>query len=62
MYLELRSGFFQGMGLAYGMMTVVGVAFGLFSFQKSLKMHKKTQTTQLEEDENLYKNIFDRIG
>ena len=62
MYSELRSGFFQGMGLAYGVMTVIGVAYGVFSFKKSFKMHKNTQTTQLQDDENLYRDIFDRIG
>jgi prolipoprotein diacylglyceryltransferase len=60
MYSELRSGFFTGVGLAYGMMTVVGVAFSVLSFRKSLKVHKNTQTQ--DRHENMYKEIFDRIG
>lgn len=60
MYSELRSGFFTGVGLAYGMMTVVGVAFGVMSLQRSLKVHKKTQTQ--DSDDSIYREIFDRIG
>lgn len=61
MYSDLRSGFFTGIGLAYGMMSVIGIAFGIFSVQKSLKFHKKTQTND-NDDENMYREIFDRIG
>jgi prolipoprotein diacylglyceryltransferase len=60
MYSDFRSGFFTGIGLGYGMMTVIGIAFGVFSIQKSLKSHKKTQTNEI--DENIYREIFDRIG